>query len=105
MLISFAISFTRQGLWTERRMPPTKILAITFAGLGLIAAIIAATYWWKASKTGISDPAASISDVPELHILSTQVAFYESSRLNSRAAIWTGFAAMLSAVASVLGVL
>jgi hypothetical protein len=86
-------------------MSLTKILAITFALLGLIAAIIAAIYWWKASTIDIPEPVASISDVPEMHVLSTQVAFSESSRLNSVAARWTGFAAVLSAAASVLGVL
>ncbi|MBB5053475.1 hypothetical protein HNQ36_003475 [Afipia massiliensis] len=67
---------------------------------------MAAIYWWKASRVDIPHTAAaSISDVPELYILNTQVAFNESSRLNCRAAVWTGLAAVLSAIASVLGVL
>jgi hypothetical protein len=82
-----------------------KTLAVLFAILGLAAAIVAAIYWRKASRVSIPNPVASISDVPELHILGTQVAFNESSRLNSRAAIWTGVAAILSAAASVFGVL
>ena len=82
-----------------------KCLAVIFAGLGLVAAIIAAAYWWKASRVSIPNPVASISDVQELYILGTQVAFNESSRLNSCAAIWTGVAAILSATASVVGVL
>lgn len=82
-----------------------KGLAIALAVAGLATAIIAAGYWWKASRVTIPDTAASISDVPELHILGTQVAFSESSRLNSRAAVWTGVAAVLSGAASVLGVL
>jgi hypothetical protein len=86
-------------------MPPLKIAAITLALLGLIEALIAARYWLKASKTYIDNPVASISDVPELHIHSTQVAFNKASQLNSVAAIWTGTAAVFSAVASVLGVL
>jgi len=69
------------------------------------AAIIAAAYWWKASRVAIRNTAASISDVPELYIQSTQVAFNESSRLYAYAAIWTGIAALLSAGAAVLGVL
>jgi hypothetical protein len=83
----------------------THGLAIIFALAGLGAAIAAAFYWWKASRVPIQYPAASISDVPELHIMSGQVAFHESSRLNSRAAVLTGVAAVLSAVGSVLGVL
>jgi hypothetical protein len=86
-------------------MPLFKYAAIALAVLGLGAAIIAASYWWRASRVDIFDPAASISDVLELHIQSTQVAFNESSRSNSRAAIWTGMAAVLSAAASVVGVL
>ena len=86
-------------------MSLTKSLAITFALLGLIAAVVAAFYWWKASTIASSEPVASISDAPELHILGNQVTFNESSRLNSIAARWTGVGALLSAVASVLGVL
>jgi hypothetical protein len=82
-----------------------KGLAITLAVFGLGAAIVAAYYWWKASRVPISQSDASISDVPERYILATQVAFNESSRLNGVAAIWTGAAAILSAAASVLGVL
>lgn len=86
-------------------MTTIKCIALACALLGLAAAIVAAIYWWKASRVPIPPTVASISDVPELHIMGTQVAFNESSRLNSRAAIWTGMAAVLSAVASILGVL
>jgi len=82
-----------------------KILAIILACIGLAAAIIAAVYWWRASRIAIPPTVVSISDVPELHILGMQVTYNESSRLNSRAAAWTGIAAVLSAIASVLGVL
>ncbi|MGW1424647.1 hypothetical protein ACWAT4_31505 [Bradyrhizobium manausense] len=83
----------------------THWLAIIFAVAGLGTAVAAAFYWLKASRIPIQTPAASISDVPELHVMSGHVAFYESSRLNSRAAVLTGIAAVLSAVGSVLGVL
>ncbi len=86
-------------------MTPIKIAAIVLACVGVAAAIVAAIYWWKASRVDIACSAASITDMSELYILNTQVAFNESSRLNSRAAIWTGVAAILSAMASVLGVL
>ena len=86
-------------------MSLTKTLAITFALPGLIAAVVAVFYWWKASTIEFPEPAASISDAPELHILGNQVAFNESSRLNSIAARWAGVAAVLSGAASVLGVL
>jgi hypothetical protein len=83
----------------------TRYLSIAAALLGFAAAIIAAAYWWKASRVAIRNSTASISDVPELYIQSTQVAFNESSRLNAHAAVWTGIAAVLSAGAAVLGVL
>lgn len=86
-------------------MTALKCLAVALAALGLAAAIIAAVYWWKASRVGIPNPVASSSDVPEIHILGTQVAFNEPARFNSHAAIWTGVTAILSATASVLGVL
>ncbi|MGF6430888.1 MULTISPECIES: hypothetical protein [Bradyrhizobium] len=80
-------------------------LAIIFAPAGLGISVVAAIYWWKASRVPIQHPAASISDVSEQHIMSGQVAFYESSQLNSRAAVLTGVATVLSAVGSVFGVL
>jgi hypothetical protein len=82
-----------------------KIFSITLAVLGFAASLIAAYHWWRASRVDIPASTASISDVPELHILGTQVAFNESSRLNQVAAIWTGAAALLSSAASVFGVL
>jgi hypothetical protein len=100
-LIVACITRSRRGC----RMNSTHCLAIVFAVAGLGAAIVAAIYWWKASRVPIQTAAASISDVPELHIMSGHTAFYESSQLNSRAAIFTGIAAVLSAIGSVLGVL
>jgi hypothetical protein len=82
-----------------------KIASIILALGGLSAAIVAARYWWRASRVGIPNTTVSVADVPALHILGTQVAFNESSRLNSTAAVWTGAAAVVSAAASVLGVL
>ena len=83
----------------------THAAAILFALAGLLTAIAAAIYWWKASRVTIEQPVASISDVPQLHIMSGHVAYNASSELNSRAALLTGIAAVLSAVGSVLGVL
>lgn len=55
---------------------------------------------------------ASISDVPELHIIdakvdiiNVRVAMEESCKLNKTAAIWTGIAALLGAFTSIAGVL
>jgi hypothetical protein len=86
-------------------MNATHSLAVLFAVAGLGCAIAAAVYWWKASRVSIRTTTASISDVPELHIMSGHTAYYESSQLNSTAAVLTGIAAILSALGSVLGVL
>lgn len=80
-------------------------ISLALAALGLAAAIVTAVYWWKASRVGIPQAMVSISDVPELYILSIHVAFNESSRLNSWAAVWTGAAAVLSSAAPIFGVL
>ena len=45
----------------------------------------------------------SIDDVPQMHILSTKVAIGDAGALNAKAAIWTGAAAVLGAIGSVLG--
>jgi hypothetical protein len=76
-------------------MTITHALAIVFALAGLGTAIAAAFYWRRASQVPVHEP-ASISDVPELHIMSGHVAFYESSQLNSTAATLTGIAAVQS---------
>jgi hypothetical protein len=86
-------------------MTLTHAFALLFVVAGLGTAIAAAFYWWKASRVPIQPITASISDVPELHIMSGQVAFYESSQLNSIAAVLTGIASVLSAIGSLLGVL
>jgi hypothetical protein len=86
-------------------MNVTHAFAILFAVAGLGTAVAAAFYWWKASRVPIQSTTASISDVLELHTMSGHVAFYESSQLNSTAALLTGIAAILSAIGSVLGVL
>ena len=82
-----------------------RSIAILFALAGLVTAIAAAVYWWKASRVPIQSTTASISNVPELHIMSGHVAYNASSEQNSRAALLTGIAAVLSAIGSVLAVL
>lgn len=83
----------------------TKCAAIILAVLGLAAALNASRLWWQASSTPIPELFQSIPDVPELHLMNTQVAFNAASEINARAAIWTGLSAIISALASVLGVL
>jgi hypothetical protein len=54
----------------------------------------------RASRVTIHRTNVSNSDAPQLHIMSGDLAFNESSRLNSTAA-----AAVLSGIGSVMGVL
>lgn len=84
-----------------------------FSGATAIAAFIAATYWYLSSRPApkTSAPAtASISDDPEIHILRTQVdigdihtVLQKASQLNAKAAIWSGIAALLGGITSLLG--
>jgi hypothetical protein len=60
-------------------MTLTHTLAIMFAFAGLGTALAAAFYWRRASNVSIGEPKASISDAPEMHIMSGHVAFNESS--------------------------
>jgi hypothetical protein len=84
-------------------MTATKAIAILLALGGLATAVTAAIYWLKASRVSAFHTAASPSDVTELYILSNEVAFNESSRLNAKAALWTGASAILNAVATGVG--
>jgi hypothetical protein len=86
-------------------MTPLKIAAVTFALSGLVCAIVAARYWLRASRVYPAELAQSVTDATELHIQSTNVAIGDAGILNAKAAIWTGVAAVLSAIGSVLGVL
>ena len=83
-------------------MNPFKIAALVLAIAGLTSAIVAARYWLHASREYPSDLVQSISDVPELHILNTQVSIGKAGALNAKAAIWTGVAAILSAISSII---
>ena len=84
-------------------MTPFKIAAVVFAVAGLVCAVVAATYWFRASREYPAQSDVSISDAPELHLLNTKVSIGKAGKLNAKAAIWTGIAAPLSAAASILG--
>jgi hypothetical protein len=85
-------------------MTTFKIGAIIFAVAGLLCAIVGAAYWLCASREQPTPLDVSIGDAPALHLLNTQVAVNKAAALNAKAAIWTGVAAVLSAIASILGV-
>ncbi len=90
-------------------LPLIKIIP---ACLTFVSAIISAVYWFRSSQmklqTACTNNLPSISDVPEEHIMTTQVDIFnihkvmnETCKLNKWAAIWTGIAALLGAVTTV----
>jgi hypothetical protein len=91
-----------------------RIGYIASSSAAAICALVAAAYWYLSSRPTpqLNDPPnASISDTPELHILSAQVDVYavqdalsEASRLNKKAALWSAAAALFGAAAALLGV-
>jgi hypothetical protein len=86
-------------------MTATKSIAIALTLAGFAVAIAAAYHWWKASRVYLPEPVASISDVPELHILNGQVSAALTNNMNARAAFLTGLAAILGTLGSVVGTL
>lgn len=92
-----------------------RIAYIICSALTAICALVAAANWYLSSRPTpkLSDPPnASISDVPELHILTAQVDVYavqealsEASLLNKKAALWSAVAALFGAAAEILGIM
>ena len=90
---------------------------VVFVALSLLtagAALIAAYYWFLSSQptpaVSVEIP-ASISDNEALHILDARVGvdnvrlvLIEASRLNKKASIWSGVAAVLGAMAALASV-
>jgi hypothetical protein len=83
-------------------MTPLKIVAFLFAIAGLASAIVAARFWLQASREYPSELPQSISDAPEVHIINVQVSIGKAGALNAKAAVWTGAAAILSALSSMI---
>ena len=89
----------------------TALLSIATA----ICAGVAAFYWFRSSLADVGDGSqsnASIEDNPAEHILNAQVeiaaiqiGLRHSARLNKIAAIWSAFAALFAALASIAGAL
>jgi hypothetical protein len=103
----------------EEHRSAMKTASIVFAIAALIAGLIAATCWWFASRLivpipmqtretddgsrhyGPVDPHLS----PERWIQTIQHYVLESGKLNARAAVWTAWAVLLGAIASLAGAL
>jgi hypothetical protein len=95
-------------------IPCHNIPKLILAFLTCISAVTSAVYWFKSSmikmETAYTDNLPSISDVQELHIMTAQVDIFQmhevmnkTCRLNKRAAIWTGIAALFGAVTTIVG--
>jgi hypothetical protein len=82
---------------------PIRIAAFFFSAAGLVCAIVAARYWLLGSREYPSELPQSVGDAPELHILNVQVSIGKAGALNAKAAKWTGAAAILSALGSIMG--
>jgi hypothetical protein len=84
-------------------MTAFKIVAFVFAVAGLVVALKAATLWLEASNYKLPPLDVSIGDSPAMHLQHTQSEIYGAAALNALAARWTGAAAVLSAIASIIG--
>lgn len=92
-----------------------RVVYIICSASTAICALVAAAYWYLSSRPTPklnNPPNASISDAPELHILSAQVDVYamqealsEASALNKKAALWSAVAALFGAVAALFGIM
>jgi hypothetical protein len=90
-----------------RYVPIVTVSIATIFGIGaLVAAFRAGSLWYLSSKVRI-EPAWNLEIRGAMEwVAGAMTAFHQASRLNQRAAIWTGVAAFfaaLSAVASALG--
>jgi hypothetical protein len=90
-------------------------LAIAFFSFATTICVFAASYYWLRSSRPTPEevpaPDASISDNPELHILTAQVEIYgirdalkEASLLNKKAAKWSAWAAGLGGIAAFISI-
>ena len=69
-----------------------------------LASARAAYLWWRASKIDVDPEGGELSGVHQMRqdawLFSLMKAHSESSKLNSRAARWSAFAAILAALAA-----
>jgi hypothetical protein len=90
-----------------------KCISLILAACTFLAGIVAAVYWYRASKIQIefSDPpeieAPTVGDIlllrQEAIRLSINSAFQRNGAFNKIAAVWTGITALLAALSTVLG--
>jgi hypothetical protein len=80
-----------------------RYLVISLSGLSLIAALVAAHWWWHASRINTKVYGASACEKPEIYIYAIRFELSQAAWMNSQAAIWTALSAILSATAALLG--
>lgn len=105
----------RGVIQSEIMISTTRLMIIVLALLTLGTAVIAAMCWLKSAAVPPAEtrePIASIDDAPAQHVLTAvanannvRLAMDQSSRLNKRAAIWTGVSALLGAITTITGTL
>jgi hypothetical protein len=94
-------------IWVAVRYIPIvcDIIAITFGVGSLVAALRAGRLWYQSSKVRI-EPGWNLEARGVMQwVASAMTAFHQASRLNQRAAIWTGVAAFSAALSAFAGVL
>ncbi|HEX3709518.1 MAG TPA: hypothetical protein VHV56_06480 [Pseudolabrys sp.] len=88
-----------------------KIIAIWLAAVSLICGLVAAWYWYRASKIPFQPRYSELGDdVSEAEFLgelttSVMMAVQKTSALNRLAALWTAAAVMLGGAASLIDTL
>lgn len=91
-----------------------RIADAFFSFATMICAFAASYYWFRSGRPTPEDvpvPDASISDNPELHILTVQVEIYsirdalrQASLLNKTASKWSAWAAALGGIAALISI-
>lgn len=86
-----------------------KLISIVFAIVGSITGLIAAHYWYRASKVEIS-PAWELVPSREMEtknimgwVTGNMIAFTRSGKLNKYAARWSAVAVMASGFSALFG--
>lgn len=85
----------------------TKYVAVGFNVVASILGIVAAWYWFQASRVQVQDPhpqdGVSRNVQTDDFVLPTMKAFSDSARLNKTAASLTGLAVLSSTIGNLIG--
>jgi hypothetical protein len=94
-------------------IPILKAISIACASIAFICGMIAAYRWYEASAIELSFDKVNIGDLPDIRSdkdafafsfqLGVNKLFASSSRKNKRAATWTAWSVLFSAISSFAG--